>query len=265
MFTPIHNIRRSIINQDLFKLSDNFINDDSENLFLSEYFGKVINNVDPEKLGRCQIRILTLFSDTIKDDELPWAIPDFSFIGSTVGSFVVPLVNTIVKVYFDGGSIYHPVYTSKGLNENSLPDSKDTNYPDNMVLYTTDDGEVFSVNRSTKLTKLHHSSGTELSVDSNGNILIDTKLSSKNGNVTINVNGDALIDVNKTATINAKVSATVKSPIIDVNGGKVTINNSGACVVGGIPGTGPFNCLPIDPITGATHQSNFVINQGQGI
>jgi hypothetical protein len=257
MFTPTHNIRRSIINQDIFKLSDLFINNDiDDNIYTGEYFGNVVSNSDPDKLGRCQIRVFTLFSNTIKDDELPWAIPDFSFIGSTVGSFVVPLVNTIVKVYFDGGSIYHPIYTLKGLKENSLPDSKDINYPDNMVLYTTDDGEVFSVNRSTKLTKLHHSSGTELSIDSNGNILIDTNGSSV-GNTTINVKG--------TAQINAKVSATVKSPIIDVNGGKVTINNSGACVVGGIPGTGPFNCLPIDPITGATHQSNFVINPGQGI
>ena len=199
---PVHNIRRSIINQDIFKLSDSYINGEEDNLYTGDYFGIVVSNNDPDKLGRCRVRVYTLFSDTIKDDELPWFLPDFNFIGSTVGSFVVPLVGTIVNVKFDIGDIYLGRYTSKGLKENSLPDSRNTDYPQTMVLYTTDDGEVFSVNRSTKLTKLHHSSGSELSIDNSGNILIDTKLSSKTGNVTINVNGDALIDVNKTAKIN---------------------------------------------------------------
>src|SRR5271157_807958 len=107
-----HNIRREVTNQNLFRLLDSYVNNENEQQYRDSYFGVVINNQDSDKLGRCQIRVYTLFSDNIKDDELPWALPEFSFIGSTIGSFIVPPINTIVMVHFDHGDIYNPIYSS---------------------------------------------------------------------------------------------------------------------------------------------------------
>jgi hypothetical protein len=266
-----HNIRRSIINPPIGKTSDAYINGEPDEMFNDEYYGIVVSNSDQDKIGRCQIRVYGLFSDTIKDDELPWAIPDMNFIGSKIGSFVVPPVDTIVKVHFSHGDIYHPVYCSKGLKENSLPSTKGTDYPDNMVLYATDQGEYFSVNRKTKKTILHHSSGTEASIDTDGNVLIDTNGSSS-GKVTINVKGDAMVDVKGNVTvkslgdalIQATKSAKIKSLAVSIDTLTLTVEGKAGTVTPNASG-GPFNCLIIDPTTGATHQGNVSINPGQGV
>ena len=57
---------------------------------LTFYMGKVEDNVDPDKLGRCRIRVYGEFSDDIPTKDLPWALPDLNFSGSSIGSFVVP-------------------------------------------------------------------------------------------------------------------------------------------------------------------------------
>ena len=84
------------------------------------YPGKVVNNKDPERLGRCQIRVYGVYDDAIPAADLPWAIPDFSFAGSSKGSFIVPTVDSIVNVYLDNNDMYTPKYTTKVLQKDSL-------------------------------------------------------------------------------------------------------------------------------------------------
>lgn len=137
------------------------------------YIGIVEDNNDPERLGRCRIRVYNVF-DPLPVEDLPWAVPDFGFIGSTKGSFIVPVVGTIVSVYFDRGEIYLPRYTTKVLNKNQLPTNKDVNYPDNMIFFETDEGESFEINRATQETTYTHSSGTKIKINANGTIDINS-------------------------------------------------------------------------------------------
>jgi hypothetical protein len=166
------NVRRSIINSDIIKLADNFLNNDLSEEKKDSYFGKVVNNLDPLFKGRCQIRVLTIFDSSISDGDLPWAIPDFGFVGGKKGSFVVPSKDTVVKVYFDHGDIYCPVYTAKGLEDSNLPTRKNNNYPANKILYTTDNGDYYEINTFDKKTTLHHSSGAEITIDITGKVSI---------------------------------------------------------------------------------------------
>ena len=140
------------------------------------YTGKIINNDDPEKLGRCQIRVYGVFNDEIPDDDLPWATPDFSFNGSDIGSFIVPKEDTLVNVYFDNDDIYLPKYTSKVLQKKSLADSSagyNIDYPDTMVFFETDMGDYFKINRRTNTATFRHASGLMVTITADGNCSIN--------------------------------------------------------------------------------------------
>jgi len=147
--------------------------------YFNKFVGKVVDNKDPDKLGRCKIRVFGLFSDKIDDTDLPWATPDMDFVGSKVGSFVVPPVDTIVNVYFNKGDIYQPHYTTKTIDKNNLSSQKDTDYPDNMVMYETDNGDYLTINRKSKETTFHHSSGAEIKIDKLGNVNVKASATGK--------------------------------------------------------------------------------------
>ena len=165
------NIRNLILNKSPSKVLDLLVCQDIEESFDDRYIGTVIDTSDPLKAGRVKVRTYNHFPANIPDADIPWAIPDFSYAGSKKGSFIVPPVNTKVRVYFDRGDIYCPIYEAKGFNQNDLPDGILTNYPDTMIIYSTDQGEYFSVNRATKVTKLHQASGIDINM-ANGKIAI---------------------------------------------------------------------------------------------
>jgi len=150
---------------------DNFRND----LDLSEhYIGEVVDNNDPEKIGRCKIIVFGAFSEHTSPDNLPWAVPEFSFIGSNRGSFIVPPIGAYVNVYFADGEIAFPVYSSKALNVKQLPTNKDKNYPNNMIFFETDNGDSFEIDRETSETKFIHNTGSTITIDKDGTITIDS-------------------------------------------------------------------------------------------
>jgi len=221
------------------------------------YSGKVVNNKDPERLGKCQIRVYACFGEEIPDSDLPWALPDFAFIGSTLGSFIVPPIGAIVKVYFDNGDIYLPHYTTKAMNVNTLPSQKDTDYPDNMVFFETDNGDYFTINRKSKQTKYFHTAGTNVVIEKNGEVKIFVV-----DNKTETVVGDNVFqnDHHELPLLKGKVTI-FRNGNIKIEGQEVYIGHMGLLKVEGstvIPtGIGPLNALPIDPITGIPHSGNI--------
>jgi len=195
--------------------------------YYNTFVGKVIDNNDPDKLGRCKIRVYGVFGGEIPNDDLPWATPDMNFVGSKLGSFVVPPVDALVKVYFNAGDIYQPHYTTKVVDENNQPSQKDTDYPDNMVLFETDDGDYLTVNRKTKETTFNHNSGTKIVIDKEGSIEITVRKDQ-----TITTVGD--LKLNHTGSL--KVQGIVATPIP--------------------PPGGPLCALPSCLYTGAPHSGN---------
>jgi len=132
------------------------------------YTGIVVDNKDPDQEGKCRIRVYSIFSNDIPDKDLPWALPDFAFVGSKVGSFTVPPVGAIVNVYFDKGNIYLPHYTTKAVDRNHLPTQRKKDYPDNIVLIETDDGDYITFNRKKKVIKVFHHTGSQIVIDNDG-------------------------------------------------------------------------------------------------
>lgn len=91
------------LHQTLIQREDNAaktLTDNSYQEFLFHWTGKVIQNDDPLHLGRVKILINGYYND-ISESAIPWALPEFSYLGSSKGSFTVPEIGTIVRGYFD--------------------------------------------------------------------------------------------------------------------------------------------------------------------
>ena len=77
------------------------------------YIGIVEDVKDPKKLGRCKIRVFSLFDD-LKTEDLPWAKPssNSTFFGKAgkAGAISIPKNGAMVKVQFDQGDIYSPMF-----------------------------------------------------------------------------------------------------------------------------------------------------------
>ena len=206
------------------------------------YTGKVVDNNDSDREGKCKIRVFSIYDDNIQDSDLPWALPDFSFVGSLVGNFTVPPVGAIVNVYFDKGDIYLPHYTTKAVRKSKQPTQKDTDYPDNVVMWEMDEGDYLTINRKTKETTFNHNSGTKV-------------LIKKDGTVEINIVKDKKETVTGDITIKSDANITIQSI------GTMELKHTGNLTVGGtgvIPASkGPLCALPTCVITGAPHAGNI--------
>jgi len=225
---------RSMGMKDVSDLLKDFVNQQVSKRSLKMFTGKVEDNIDPDKLGRCRIRVYGVFEGDILTSELPWAKPDFSFTGSPMGNFIVPPIDTLVRVYFDNNDIYNPVYTTKVINVDNMPSDKDTDYPDTMIFFETEQGESFLVNRKTLESTYNHASGTIIKIDKNGKILIDN--SAATGSFEITIKGDIKF-------ISQEGDISFEAP-------------KGSILLGGDAATQPIGNVPLSDYSGAPHAIN---------
>jgi uncharacterized protein involved in type VI secretion and phage assembly len=253
---------RQQLSEDIFILLKDFLDKNLTESYYRFYEGIVVNNNDPDKLGRCKVRVMGIFSDSITDDDLPWALPDFSFIGGKSGSFIVPHINTLVNVYFERGDIYLPHYTTKIIDKQNLPEERLIDYPDTMVLMKTDEGDVWEMNRKTKRLLFTHNSGTKIEIDKDGNVDILVKgneTKTVNKNMSAFVKGDSLEDVTgyinkKAKTGNITIEQTTSLAKIEIsNSGNIDITQGplGSINIGGVKAQLFCPDLQVCPITGS--------------
>jgi uncharacterized protein involved in type VI secretion and phage assembly len=203
------------------------------------FVGKIVDNNDPDKQGRCKIRVFNVFDDSIQDSDLPWALPEFAFVGSLMGSFIVPPKDTIVRVKFDNGDIYRPIYTTKVVDANNLPSDKDTNYPDMMVFFETDNGDKFTIDRKTKDIVFTHSNGHTITIkDDEFTVLTkkgnQIKIDESSNNITIESKDTINIKNNGKMTIDSSSSMDIKSTaaMTVVSNGTMTVQGTAVTITG---------------------------------
>lgn len=70
------------------------------------YLGVVVDNKDPQKLGRLKIKVLDVY-DELKTEDLPWASPWKDLNGN---EFTVPDVGKVLIVVFEQADVYKPEF-----------------------------------------------------------------------------------------------------------------------------------------------------------
>lgn len=211
----------------------------------NNWTGIVVNNVDPDKLGRVQIKIYGYYDDLALNN-IPWAVPDIQSLASTKGNFIVPELNTILRGYFDNGDELKPVYNAVAFNaaytspEGNFHDwyVRTEDYPHTMVLFQTDNNDMLVMNKKTGEIAFTHHTGAVTKIDSDGNISIATNIYSAgpanlNLNVSGNININSFGDTNISAMGNVNVNTTTGKISLGNNPAKQLVNNIPVCMVCG--------------------------------
>lgn len=181
------------------------------------YFGKVVVNDDPERIGRCKIRILGVF-DNILDNDLPWAFPAYNttFAGGEskgFGSISIPKIDTVVRVKFENGDAYSPVYLSIPIANAAMSGELDKSYLNSHVV-TYDEDEKMKVLYSPSIGLKYHLNGSHLTINPDKSITIEHDATQS----VIELNGS-----NITIVANAKIEATAPTKI-EINSSNVHVN-----------------------------------------
>jgi len=184
----------------------------------NDYIGVVVDNKDPERLGRCKIRVIGIFEDE-KDEDLPWCF----YSGSTVfaggetgggGNISIPKIGALVHVSFMNGDIHAPVWTSIIHLNDKLRRELAQSYLDSHVLLY-DEGQDLKVWFTPANGMQIYYKDSSISINPDQSILIDHKESQSN----IELKAGKI-------TINARSKVEVNSPKIHVNGGKTDLGTS---------------------------------------
>lgn len=136
------------------------------------FVGVVEDNNDPEKLGRCKVRVLNIY-DEIPANDLPWAKPWKDLGGN---QFNAPDVGKIVTVVFDTDNMYKPEFIySDHFNvnlERKLETLSGEDYTSMKAIYFDHSTQIYR-NNSEGL-KIDHEY-TNFNLDSYGNILLNLR------------------------------------------------------------------------------------------
>lgn len=119
--------------------ADEIKNDDLKNMV---FMGEVVDIEDPEKLGRCRVKVFGKFDD-IENDALPWAVPMLGFTfgkGGGSGALSIPRVGAVVNITFDNGNLYSPqFYNIQEVSQDLLDEIKNSYEGAHSLIYDGDE------------------------------------------------------------------------------------------------------------------------------
>jgi len=229
-----------------------------DNLLSTQWVGIIENSEDPLFEGRCKARVFGKFDlrqdnnpqndYVIPTDKLPWARPaGYTSGGSNSGSgnFDVPKLGSYVKITFDNGNVYSPVYHECLYPSDELKEEIEGSYENaHVLLYDTGfgitkDGDNYTNGRDGEWIKIYFTEETGLVFDyatTEGSSVINIKndnsieitnangdkiLMENDGNISMTHSGNFLIDLQgdidvncQNATITASTEAHINSPRI---------------------------------------------------
>lgn len=85
--------------------------------FFGKYRGTVINNMDPNRMGRMQVSCPQVLGENTQS----WAMPCVPFAGSREGFYMLPAIGANVWVEFEAGDPDRPVWTGGFWTREQIP------------------------------------------------------------------------------------------------------------------------------------------------
>ena len=83
------------------------MNESTERKFYGKHRGTVLNNIDPMQKARLLVQVPDVLGLGISS----WAMPCVPLAGIQMGSFVVPIIGSLVWVEFEGGNPDYPIWS----------------------------------------------------------------------------------------------------------------------------------------------------------
>lgn len=88
---------------------------------MTEYYGKyrglVVNNIDPNRMGRLQVSCPRVLGESV----LSWAMPCVPFAGLQEGFYMLPTIGSNVWVEFEEGDPDRPIWTGGFWTRQQIP------------------------------------------------------------------------------------------------------------------------------------------------
>ena len=227
-----------------------------DDLKTSNWIGIVEDVDDPLFEGRCRIRVFGKMDQregdansnyVIPTDSLPWARPQMNSLGGSVGgggSFSIPKLGSVVRVYFDNGNLYSPVYTGHVYPSNDLKSEIEDSYKNSHVLIydtefglTNNNGDIVN-EREGESIKVYFkdTSGFNIKYTTNSGEVI-LSITNENEFIVSNSNGDSIemlpdgnINLNHSGTVNINCSKAVikASDETHINSPKIKLGKTAA-------------------------------------
>lgn len=233
----------------------------NDNLATMKWVGIVVNNDDPLKQGRCQVRIygkLDMREDPfsadspfiIPNESLPWSCPATSSTSSSEtggAGFSVPKINSIVSITFDNGNLYFPEYNfNQHYSDEVLAEIQNSYLNAHILLYDVITEGGMKVFFTEEKGLMFDYKETQINIKPDNSVTIlnpngDTITLSNDGNLTISTSAKVKIDSPAIELGSRATEAIIKGNTFQaIFNAHTHIGNLGAP-------TGP----PIIPLTGS--------------
>ena len=232
----------------------------SDNLKGSQWIGIVEDTNDDLFEGRCKIRVLGKMDQRVDPEDpssdfvlptttLPWARPSVASSGgsqSGSGTFSVPKLGTVLRISFDNGNYYSPVYHESVYPSDELKVEIQNSYPNSHVLiYDTAFGLTGGGNE--EVTNEREGESIKVFFTEEKGLVFD--YTTATGPTTINIKPDNSIEI-----INANGDS-----IVMLNDGNITFTHSAKFIINSTDNT-EINCK--DAIINC---ENMVVNHSASI
>jgi hypothetical protein len=170
----------------------------NEKRYYGKYRGLVVENIDPEQIGRVLVQV----PDVLGEIPSSWAMPCVPAAGIQAGCFVIPPIGSQVWVEFEQGNPDYPIWTGGfwGLVA-EVPILATVPPPvpggQNIVLQTTGQATI---------------------------VLSDSLPSPASGGIILKVGASAIV-INETGIYmtNGAATITMVGPVVDINVGGLTV------------------------------------------
>jgi len=214
----------------------------SDNLKDTQWIGIIENINDDLFEGRCRIRVLgkmdqrTDPTDNTSDyilptEALPWARPSVASSGGSVtgsGTFSVPKLGSVVRITFDNGNYYNPVYHESLYPSDEVKAEIENAYPNSHVLiYDTAFGLTGGGNE--EVSNEREGESIKVFFTEEKGLMMDYTTTA--GPTTINIKPDNSVEI-----INANGDT-----IVMLNDGNITFTHSAKFIINSTDNT-EINC-----------------------
>jgi len=213
-------------------------------LFYGIYKARVIDNQDPDNLGKLKVHCEQVHGDTYPDT---WAWPVTPYAGAGFGFSAVPDKDELVWVAFDHGRPEFPIWLGGWwASGEPTPDMTPTN-----VVLMVKEGLKLVINRQDKSITILRDDNNSIVMDATGITIITDK------DVTVNAQQNVKLNAQQNVNLVAQQNVNVQAQTVQVQAQSTEIDSSTIKMVGEVEIDGDLHVTG-NTITDGTNSAHHI-------